>query len=364
MASPVFRPALGVFLAITLVARTGAAQAPPTDALAEANAALQRAAMNGDLTQIAAAIAAHAPIDTPGDSRMTPLGIAALYGRADVIRALAAAGANLGADQDGESALSVAAHEGHTTAVDALVTAGADVSAIDKDGITPLMWAASSNRVGAIRTLLARGADVNATNTDGATALIAAAFGGHAQASEVLLAGGAQTAARDRSGRTALMASALGGNAAVTALLLDHKADPQVEDSNGMNALVYAASTGQDEVVSVLQKAGVRSGADLALAFAVRGCRIPLATSLLSGGASLKADLNGDHLLLLAAGANCSEGVQLLLARGLKVNLAAEDGGTALMRAAGEGNADMAFGCKPEGGCVENGNALGAEQGP
>jgi len=182
---------------------------------------------------------------------------------------------------------------------------------------------------------------VNATNKDGATALIAAAYGGHAQASEALLAGGAQTGIRDRQGRTALMASALGGNAAVTRLLMDNKADPQIEDTNGMNALVYAASTGQEEVVEVLQKAGVTKGADMALAFAVRGCRIPLAKSLIAGGASLKADLQGDHLLILAAGANCPEGVELLLARGFNVNQPDEDGVTALMRAAGEGYADM-----------------------
>jgi ankyrin repeat protein len=137
------------------------------------------------------------------------------------------------------------------------------------------------------------------------------------------------------------MASALGGNAAVTTLLINQKADPQLEDNNGMNALVYAASTGQDEIVAVLQKAGVTKGADMALAFAVRGCRIPLATSLLASGASLKADLNGDHLLLLAAGANCAPGVELLLSRGLDVNLAASDGMTALMRAAGEGYPEM-----------------------
>ena len=281
-----------IVVGLLLVATCGAAQtAAPADPNAEATAALQLAAMNGDMAQVSAAIAAHVPLDAPGDSRMTALGIAALYGRADVIRALTAAGANVAADQDGESALTVAAHEGHVAAVDALLAAGANVNYKDKDGITPLMSAASSNRAGAIRALLAKGADVNATNNDGATALIAAAYGGHAQATEALLTGGAETGVRNRSGRTALMASALGGNAAVTRLLIEHKADPQLEDTNGMNALVYAASTGQEEVVDVLQKAGVTKGADMALAFAVRGCRVPLARSLMTGGASLKADL-------------------------------------------------------------------------
>jgi len=330
-------------LAVLLVAHCGAAQdaPPPAPQVPEATVQLQMAAMNGDLAAVAAAITARVPVDAPGEARMTALGVAALYGRADVIRALASAGADVSADQDGETALAVAAHEGHTAAVEALLAAGANVNVKDQDGITPLMAAASSNRAGAIRALLGKGADVNATNGDGATALIAAAYGGHAEATDALLAGGAETAVRDRAGRTALMASALGGNAAVTRLLMDHKADAQIEDNNGMNALVYAASTGQDAVVSVLQKAGVTKGADMALAFAVRGCRIPLATSLLASGASLAADLNGDHLLMLAAGANCAEGVDWLLKRGMNVNLAGDDGMTALMRAAGEGFADM-----------------------
>jgi ankyrin repeat protein len=330
-----------LLVAFQCVATCGAAQTPAAAAVDDATARLQQAAMNGDVAQIRTAIAAHQPIDAPGASHMTALGIAALYGRADVIRLLAAAGANVAADQDGESALSVAAHEGHTAAVEALVAAGADVNVKDKDGITPLMSAASSNRADAIRALLSNGASINATNNDGATALIAAAYGGHLQATQALLAGGADSSVRDSAGRTAMMASALGGNVEVTRVLLAGKADPLLEDNNGLNALVYAASTGHDDIVAELQKAGVKKGLDLALAYAIRGCRIPLATSLLSSGASLDAELAGDHLLIVAAVANCREGVEMLLGRGFDVNKQNEEGMTALMHAAGEGYADL-----------------------
>ena len=146
---------------------------------------------------------------------------------------------------------------------------------------------------------------------------------------------------RDKAGRTPLMASALGGNAAVTRLLIDRKADPTLEDSNGLTALVYAASTGAEPVVTLLQQAGATKGADLALAFAIRGCRVPLAASLIKGGAPLTAEFQGEHLLMLAAGTNCEAGVSLLLDRGMNVNLQTEDGLTALMRAAGGGFPDM-----------------------
>ena len=46
-------------------------------------------------------------------------------------------------------------------------------------------------------------------------------------------------------------------------------------------------------------------------------------------------------LLILAAGANCIAGVEFLLSKGLEVNLANDEGMTALMRASGDGFADM-----------------------
>lgn len=339
------RVVLAACALVLFVARCGSAQQPSVAApegASDATVRLQQAAMNGSLDQVSAAIAARTPLDAPGDSRMTALGIAALYGKADVIRALVAAGASVSADQDGESALAVAAHEGHSAAVEALIAAGAAVNAKDKDGNTALMAAAASNRAGAIRVLLARGAEINAANNDGASALIAAAYGGHAEATAALLTGGADTGVRDKAGRTALMASALGGNVRVTQVLLDRKADPLLDDNNGLNALIYAASTGQDEIVAALQKAGVTKGADMALGFAVRGCRLPLATSLLASGASLQADLGGDNLMVLAAGSNCQPALDLLLSKGLNVNAANEDDGmTALMRAAGEGYLEL-----------------------
>lgn len=332
---------LTLSLTALLVSRAAFAQEPAPPPVPDAVVALQVAAMNGDLRGITSAVDAHVAVDALGESHMTALGIASMYGRLDALRALLKAGASVAVDQDGESILAVAAHEGHTEVMEALIAAGADVNAKNKDGISPLMVAAGSNRVGAVRTLVAKGADVNAVNNDGATALIASAYGGYAPATDALLSGGAKTDVRDRAGRTALMASALGGNAAVTSLLLEHKADPLVEDNNDMNALVYAASTGQDEVVAVLRKAGVTRGADLALAFAVRGCRLPLAVSLLSGGASLDADLNGDHLLILAVGANCRDGIEMLLSKGMNIDKPNDEGMTALMRAAGEGYVEL-----------------------
>jgi ankyrin repeat protein len=129
---------------------------------------------------------------------MTALGVASLYGHADVVTALIAAGANVNADQDGESALALASQAGHVAVVDALLAAKADITAKDKDGMTALMAAAAANRAAVVRTLVSHGADVNGANPDGATALMAAAFGGHVEAAQALLTAGANVNSRAR----------------------------------------------------------------------------------------------------------------------------------------------------------------------
>ena len=213
---PAFHSFLHVALLVSLTVAASAAQpAAPQLAEPDANARLQQAAMTGDPSAVKAALADKAAIDAPGDSRMTALGIAALYVRDEVIRALVAAGASVPADQDGESALAVAAHEGHTRAVEALLGAGADVDARDANGITPLMAAASSNRAGAIRALLSKGARTSMRPTP------MARDGTHCGRLRRPCTGGGRPGRRRRrpcgtrqGGRTALMASALGGNAA------------------------------------------------------------------------------------------------------------------------------------------------------
>jgi ankyrin repeat protein len=76
--------------------------------------------------------------------------------------------------EGGETALTAAAHWGHSEVVQALVSAGADVNLPTDDGTTPLMYAACGKDEGSIRYLIDHGANVNATNDDGNNALITA----------------------------------------------------------------------------------------------------------------------------------------------------------------------------------------------
>src|SRR5262245_7460906 len=73
---------------------SGTADSPPARVLSAAEQRLLQAAMTGNLAEIAGALADKAPVDVQGDSKMTPLGIAALYGHVTAVKALLAAGAS------------------------------------------------------------------------------------------------------------------------------------------------------------------------------------------------------------------------------------------------------------------------------
>lgn len=111
----------------------------------------------------------------------TLLHIAASNGHLETVRSLVT---DLGADvcaknNDGMSALSLAASKGHNAVVCALVEMGASVAETDAEQMTPLHWAADSNRPETAR-LLARelGAEIDARDEDGLTPLMRAAMHG------------------------------------------------------------------------------------------------------------------------------------------------------------------------------------------
>jgi uncharacterized protein len=170
---------------------------------------------------------------------------------------------------------------------------------------------------------------------------MAAAFGGYADAGQVLIANGANVNATDEAGRTPLMAAALSGSTGIAQALLERKANLTAEDRGGSTALIYAAANGHLAIVQLVQKAGLKKNADMALAFAARGCYTPIVTTLLAGGAQPTAKVQGTPTLTLAAGANCEETVRVLVKAGVEINGTDDNGMTALMEAAAWGHTEM-----------------------
>jgi hypothetical protein len=103
------------------------ATVPDTDSLVDASS-------HGNLAEVEQALRGGVDPNVAIDG-LTPLIAAAAHGHVDVIRRLAAAGADVNhADEAGRTALMYAARAGEKAAMDALLAAGADAKIRDKEG--------------------------------------------------------------------------------------------------------------------------------------------------------------------------------------------------------------------------------------
>jgi len=222
----------------------------------------------------------------------------------------------------------------------AAIAAGADVNAKDRDGVTALMRAASAGRGDSVTALIAAGAAADAKTSGGVNALMMAALGGYAEATRVLLAAKVDSNAKDNQGRTALMAAASSGEQAVVDALLAAGADVNIEDAGGASALTYASAEGFGTAVTALQKRGAKAG-DRELLLAAGRCNTGIVRSYLGAGMSVNPKDAGTTPLIVAAGGNCVEVVQLLLDRGAELNARDSDGWTALIKASAGGHEEV-----------------------
>lgn len=203
-------------------------------------------------------VAAGADARRAGEGGVTALHLAAFLDRADLVRPLVEAGADLEARADGDTPLLTAiALQRHATARE-LVRAGADVHAVDR-GLreTPLLrlvgLALPPAGLRLVDALLAAGADPGATNLAGEGVLHRAARGAPRVVRRLLRAG-ADVHALDRARRTPLSHAAR--SAPCARLLLAAGAAPDPVDGFGQRPLHAAAAAGDLAVVRLLLRAG------------------------------------------------------------------------------------------------------------
>lgn len=253
----------------------------------------------------------------------TALMLAAMRGKTETMTLLRSSGADAGLkDSQGKTALDLAVEEGFPEAAALLpakdpTTAGATFRQARDNA---LLRHVRAGELKAATDLLAQGADPNAGSDRGAPALVTAS--GNILGLglvRLLLEKGAAVNAASSDGTTALMMAAARFNPQVCELLLAHGAVIDARDAQGNTALLRAT----------------------AFADSFEEDRWHLVRRLLDKGADPKAKNNaGATALMLAAGHACTPAMEALLEHGAEVNARDRAGKTALMIAVRRAHVD------------------------
>lgn len=187
------------------------AQVPPTAVETAAYQGVHAAAARGDLPTLQKLIAARAEVNARDAYGRTPLQVATYARQAEVIRALAQAGADLNLlENDRYDAVTIAAVADDEATLRLLLALGASAKQITSryDG-TALIAAAHLGHDGVVRQLIAAGAPLDHVNNLHWTALIESIVLGnggprHQATLQALLAARASAALTDRQGNTPL----------------------------------------------------------------------------------------------------------------------------------------------------------------
>ena len=160
-----------------------------------------------------------------------------------------------------QTALGIAAQEGHTDIVQYLISKGAPVNAQDILGANSLVYACWHKHADTVRILLDNGADPNIQDQDNNTALHIACYKQMTVGVELLLAYGADHSLQTKYKATPLMNACykrgdITMDPSILILLLSAGADPNVQNGKDSTALILAAHFGYKEGVTVLLNAG------------------------------------------------------------------------------------------------------------
>lgn len=160
-----------------------------------------------------------------------------------VTNAMAVQGQEATREMDHISNFLAAAENGNTAKVAKSLSRGIEINVTDEHGQTALMLAADQGHIDTVKVLLQHRPLLDLQNKLGATALMFASFNGHLEVVTELLKAGASVNAKAKNGGTALMQATVKQNKTavqIINLLLDQKADINAQDQDGYTALMRA----------------------------------------------------------------------------------------------------------------------------
>ncbi|XP_055531768.1 uncharacterized protein LOC129722390 [Wyeomyia smithii] len=359
--------------------------------------ALHCAASGGHLGVLSQLIALGANPDITTESGETALMLSLTNGYPLAAKYLMTETLNLAAvDSSGNTALHLAASSGYLELVKQLITKGAmvdqriartktafkppsyenllkenlNIDAVDDEGQTALHLAAESGHTAIIKLLVAAKANVDASNASKRTALMLSSYEGHPDAVEYLITKTINVDAVDSYGQTALHLAASCGHfvvhdwcyneeeylavagskkpaySAVVKLLLTKNPNLEAADFDGLTALHLAVKSDHLQIVTQLIAAGARINArggfeQTALHLAVKTGRVAILQRLLEAGADTNVTTDGYTALMLAIYWEKTEAANWLLTKTTNINAVGSDGKTTLYLAAEKGFIDI-----------------------
>ncbi len=153
-------------------------------------------------------------------------------------------------DPTGQPVLHLAAREGALGVVQTLAAADIILNRKNPSGETAIMLAALQGHTEVVKFLISREAEVN---QPGWTPLIYAATSGRNEIIKILIENHAYIDATSPSGVTALMMAVRGGHRSTVKLLIDEDADVTVRNDVGDSALTWAERGPDPEMVKMLR---------------------------------------------------------------------------------------------------------------
>ena len=156
----------------------------------------------------------------------------------------------------GETALHVAAGNGHKDMVQFLLDSGAELDIQDTYGSTPLSLALAASNVpnDVVKLLLDKGAELETENDFGSTPLLYAVGWGNTGIVQMLLHRGAEINKKNRKGDTPLHLAARLGQEDAVGLLLERGAELNLLDGEGRTPIKLAEARGHMNVVKLLMR--------------------------------------------------------------------------------------------------------------
>jgi len=147
---------------------------------------------------------------------------------------------------------------GSLSSIEAALDKGIEIDSVDNNGDTAVLLAARYGRIDVLRLLVERGANVNVLDSKKRDVLNIAITTGAVEIVSMLLKAGAPTNRINRIGWTALLEVAILGDGSedyitIAQMLIDAGADKTIADKEGVTPYQHAKSRGHDALALVLK---------------------------------------------------------------------------------------------------------------